>query len=91
MCKTTLKENINDFIEERINESYTNLNKQGKYKKIKDSYYNAFENIINKLKDEELWEEYEKQEIDMYDMQIQEAYKTGFTDCIAVLSTKETL
>lgn len=78
--KTNLKENLQDFIEERLNESYTNIVHTKEYKEISNKNTKLIENITDKAKDNKLIEEYKKTEYDMYEMQLQQAYLTGFRD-----------
>lgn len=78
--KTNLKENLQDFIEERLNESYTNIAHTKEYKEVSNRNTKLIENITDKAKDNKLIEEYKKTEYDMYEMQLQQAYLTGFRD-----------
>ena len=76
----TLKEEIEEFISERLNASYTKIISNDKYQDLanrRSSLLYKIEHIIN---DETLADQYKKAELDMYDMQLQEAYKTGFLD-----------
>ena len=84
--KTNLKENLQDFIDERLNESYTNIVHTKEYKEISTKNANIMEQIINKTKNNELVEEYKKTEYDMYDMQLRQAYLTGFYDSNLILN-----
>ncbi len=77
---TNLKENLQDFIEERLNESYTNIAYTKEYKAISNKNANIMEKITDKIKDNKLIEEYKKIEYDMYEMQLKQAYLTGFKD-----------
>lgn len=77
---SNLKENLQDFIEERLNESYTNIVHTKEYKEISNKNANLMESITDKAKDNNLIEEYKKTEYDMYEMQLQQAYLTGFKD-----------
>ena len=47
---TNLKENLQDFIEERLNESYTNLLHTKEYNKISNNYFELFDILKSKLK-----------------------------------------
>ena len=78
--KKNLKENLQDFIEERLNESYTNIVHTKEYKEISNKNTKLIESITDKAKDNKLIEEYKKTEYDMYEMQLQQAYLTGFRD-----------
>lgn len=78
--KTNLKENLQDFIEERLNESYANIVHTKEYKEISNKNSKLIESITNKAKDNKLIGEYKKTEYDMYEMQLRQAYLTGFRD-----------
>lgn len=82
----TLKENLYDFIEERLNQCYSDLRKNSEYKKLQEENNKIYDKIIEKVKDEKLIEEYEKAKIHMQEMEINEAYKTGFKDSTILLS-----
>jgi len=77
---TDLKESIQDFIAERLNESYTSIAHTEEYKNIADKNATLIGSIIEKTKDEKLMEEYKKTEYDMYEMQLMQAYLRGFKD-----------
>lgn len=79
-----LKENIYNFIDERLNESYNNLIKNKEYRQIEQNYSKSFKEIGNCIKNNEIIEKYEKNRNEMYDIQSQEAYKTGFMDAIMI-------
>lgn len=83
---TNLKENLQDFIEERLNESYTKIVDTKEYKALSNKNTKAINNIADKIKDTKLIEEYKKTEYDMYEMQLQQAYLTGFKDSIIILN-----
>ena len=63
--KTNLKENLQDFIEERLNESYTNIVHTKEYKEISNKNTKLIESITDKAKDNKLIEQYKKTEYDM--------------------------
>lgn len=86
--KTNLKENLQDFIEERLNESYTNIVHTKEYKEISNKNTKLIESITDKAKDNKLIEEYKKTEYDMYEMQLQQAYLTGFKDSNIIFNNK---
>lgn len=46
------------------------------------------ESIADKIKDTEVIEEYKKTEYDMYEMQLQQAYLTGFKDSNIILNNQ---
>ncbi len=88
---TNLKENLQDFIEERLNESYTNIAYTKEYKAISNKNANIMEKITDKIKDNKLIEEYKKTEYDMYEMQLQQAYLTGIRDSNIILYNQNLL
>lgn len=77
---TKLKENLQDFIEERLNESKSMVVKNKDYKKIEDKKITLLNTIKEKLQDEKLIEEYRNIEFDVYQIQLQQAYLTGLID-----------
>lgn len=83
---SNLKENLQDFIEERLNESYTNIAQTKEYKEISNKNTNIMEQIGNTIKSSELIEAYKKTEYDMYDIQLKQAYLTGFKDSNIILN-----
>lgn len=83
---SNLKENLQNFIDERLNESYTNIAQTKEYKEISNKNTNIMEQISNKAKSIELIEAYKKTEYDMYDMQLKQAYLTGFKDSNIILN-----
>lgn len=83
---SNLKENLQDFIDERLNESYTNIAQTKEYKEISNKNTNIMEQIKSKAKSNELIEAYKKTEYDMYDMQLKQAYLTGFKDSNIILN-----
>lgn len=83
--ESTLQENVSDFIDERLNESYRNLKMNKRYVKLEQEDNRLFTEIEKVIKDKELVERYQKSAIDMYDMQIKEAYRTGFKDANILL------
>ena len=85
-----LKDNLYDFIEERLHESYSNLNKKKEYKEIQNKYIDFLQKIEKELSNNvELVEDFTSSEADLYTMQLQEAYKTGLKDSIYILIDKE--
>lgn len=78
---SNLKENLQDFIEERLNESYTNLLHTKEYKKISNKHLEAFKNLKNEIENNtDILEKYEEAEANLYYMQLKQAYLTGFKD-----------
>ena len=89
MNKITLLNNINEFIEERLNESYTKTIHTKEYIQIRDKYYDIFSNIKNIINNEKLINNYEEILIDICTMHLEQAYKTGFTDSLILFSDKK--
>lgn len=85
---TNLKKNLQDFIEERINGSYTNIANTKEYRELLNKNSNLMESIINKVKNNELVEEYKETEYDMHEIQLEQAYLTGFRDSTIIFSNK---
>lgn len=83
---SNLKEDLQNFIDERLNESYTNIAQTKEYKEILNKNTNIMEQIKSKTKINELIEAYKKTEYDMYDMQLKQAYLTGFKDSNIILN-----
>lgn len=83
-----LKENLQDFIEERLNESYSNIAGNKNYKEIASKNSSLMDNILKKVNDIKLIDEYKKSELDMYEMQLQQAYITGFKDSVIILKSE---
>lgn len=78
---TNLKENLQDFIEERLNESYKNIAHTREYKEITNKHFEIFEKVKETLKDNiDLLEKYEEAEANLYYIQLKQAYLTGFKD-----------
>jgi len=81
--KNELKENIENFIEERISTNYKKLIKNNEYKTIEKKYNDSFKKIESKLtKENDMLEDYKSNEYDLYDIQLIEAYKRGFIDSL---------
>ncbi len=89
MNKVTLLDNINEFIEERLNESYTKTIHTKEYKETRDKCYAIFSNIKNIINNKKLMSYYEEILIDMCTMQLEQAYKTGFKDSLILFSDKK--
>lgn len=83
--ESTLQENVSDFIDERLNESYRNLKTNKRYVTLEKDNNRLFSKIEKVIKDNVLIEEYQKTTIDIYDMQLKEAYKTRFKDANILL------
>lgn len=88
MSTNNLKENVQDFITERLNQSYTQIVGNKTYSKIADKYFKLFEKIENVIQDTSITDKYKEAQFDMYTMQLEEAYKTGFKDSAKVFLNK---
>lgn len=85
--QTNLQENLQYFIEERLNESYTNLVHTKEYEKVYHNYFNIFKTLKNELKNNiNLLENYEELKSVLYYMQLKQAYLTGFKDSNIILN-----
>lgn len=89
MNENTLLNDIRDFVEERLNESYTRIVQSKDYKKIANEYSKLMTQIEKIVSNVELTDRYKKVELDMYEMQLEQAYKTGFLDSIIIVLSKE--
>ena len=86
--ESKLQANITNFIEERIQESYSKLVHTKEYKNLLENYYDLFGKIEKLLNNEILTEQYKEAEYDIYMFQLEEAYKTGFKDSNIIFSNK---
>lgn len=84
-----LQMNIDEFVEERLQESYKNISNNEHYKKILKKYYSLFDNIISLVNNEGITEKYREAEFDVYAIQLKEAYKTGFYDSTSIFINKK--
>lgn len=83
---TNMYENLQNFIEERLNDSYTNIAQTKEYKETSMKNIALIEIIRDKTKNNQLVEEYTKTLYDMYQLQLQQAYLTGFKDSNIILN-----
>ena len=79
-----LIEIINNSIDERLNISYIKLADNTYYKNLLKKHIAVFDTIRKKLKNDNITEEYQKLEFDIYSLQLREAYKIGFSDGISI-------
>ncbi len=86
MKKESLESTLSIFIEERLQDNYKNILKNSLNKKIINNHYSLFNELKNTINNTNLLETYRKAEIDSYTLQLQEAYKLGFIDCINILN-----
>ena len=90
MGNYTLKTDADIFVERRLQESYTKVNNNKDYREICKKYFKLFEKIQEELSNkQDLWEQYETKEAEIYEMQLKEAYKTGFKDCMEIFRPKK--
>lgn len=87
-----LKDNICDFIEERLHESYSRLNKNIEYKSVYEKHINVLEDLESKLSNNtellDLLDNFCTAEIDLHALELEDAYKIGFLDSISILTDK---
>lgn len=90
MGNYTLKTDADIFVEKRLQESYTKVNNNKDYREICKEYFKLFETIQKELSNkQDLWEQYETKEAEIYEMQLKQAYKTGFKDCMEIFIPKK--
>lgn len=84
---TNLKENLQDFIEERIQESYSKVSNKKDYKEQYQRFKKLEESFIEKLQDKTMIENYynfRDIRMDLDNRELQEAYLIGFKDSILI-------
>lgn len=84
---TNLKENLQDFIEERIQESYSKVSNKKDYKEQYQRFKELEESFIEKLQDKTMIENYynfRDIRMDLDTRELQEAYLIGFKDSIII-------
>lgn len=80
---------LNDFIEERLEESYQEILKKDYYKKLIKKYEQLLDEITANISNKKLMQEFKEAEIDAYTIQLIKAYKKGFEDSIVILNKGE--
>ncbi len=80
-----LLEDVEDFIEERLNQSYSDLKNNKEYVKLEKDYDDIFKKLTENIEEKKIVEAYEKIKIDMYEMQLKQAYRSGFKDRIYLI------
>ena len=83
-----LLDSVEDFIEERLNHSYSDLKNNREYVKLEKDYEDIFKKLTENIEEKRIIEEYEKIKIDMYEMQLIQAYRSGFKDSICLIFNK---
>lgn len=76
---------LNDFIEERLEESYQEILKKDYYKKIIKKYEQLLNEITANISNKKLVQDFKEAEIDAYTIQLIKAYKKGFEDSLIIL------
>lgn len=85
MKKEKIKIFLNDFIEERLEESYQEILKKDYYKKIIKKYEQLLDEITANISNKKLMQDFKEAEIDAYTIQLIKAYKKGFEDSLIIL------
>lgn len=80
---------LNDFIEERLEESYQEILKKDYYKKLIKKYEQLLDEITANISNKKLMQDFKEAEIDAYTIQLIKAYKKGFEDSIVILNKGE--
>lgn len=84
---TNLKENLQDFIEERIQESYSKVSNKKDYKEQYQRFRELEESFIEKLQDKTMIESYyyfRDIRMDLDTKELKEVYLIGFKDSIII-------
>lgn len=90
MKKDALQINTDNFLEERLQSSYEEVTSKKEYKKIFKQYFMLFQKLQDGLVNkEDLLEQYETKEEEVYKMQLKQAYKRGFKDCMEIFINKK--
>lgn len=90
MKKDTLQSTTDNFVEERLQASYKEVTRKKEYKRIFKQYFMLFKKLQDALANkEDLLEQYETQEAEVYEMQLKQAYKTGFKDCMEIFINRK--
>lgn len=89
MEKNTLTDNVNEFIQERINESYSKIMYRPEYRKVSEESSRLWKEIEDKINNEKLTDIYKSTQMDMYWIQLEEAYKIGFIDSLKIFLHKK--
>ena len=76
---------LNDFIEERLEESYQEILKKDYYKKLIKKYEQLLDEITANINNKKLMQDFKEAEIDAYTIQLIKAYKKGFEDSMIIL------
>lgn len=81
------KQSFEDFMMDRIEESYEIVSKKKNYKELNSNYKEMEKDFLNSLPNEELKEKYynfRDIKLSLDTLELQEAYLLGFKDCIKI-------
>lgn len=81
------KQSFEDFMMDRIEESYEIVSKKKNYKELNSNYKEMEKAFLNSLPNEELKEKYynfRDIKLSLDTLELQEAYLFGFKDCIKI-------
>lgn len=76
----------NEFINERVENSYKDLLNDSKFKGVIERYNQLYCQLKKTIRNNEILEQYKNAELDSYTMQLLAAYKMGFKDSFAILT-----
>lgn len=83
--KSKLKQHIDSFIDERLEENRSNILCNKDVRKLADKYLSLFDTIEISTNNEKLTDEYKSIELNLKRIELQEAYKLGAKDSIKIL------
>lgn len=83
--KSKLKNHIDNFIDERLEENRNNILCNKEVRKLANEYLNLFDKIETGMNNEKLTDEYKTIELNLKRIELQEAYKLGAKDSIKIL------
>lgn len=88
--KAKLQINVEEFIENRLQESYEKIQQRHDYQEIDNQYFQLFQKVKKELiYNQDLLEQYETLLAEMYEIQLKEAYCTGANDMAKLFLNKE--
>ena len=76
----------NEFINERVENSYKDLLNDSKFKVLIERYNQLYCQLKKTIRNNEILEQYKNAELDSYTMQLLAAYKMGFKDSFVILT-----
>lgn len=82
--KDSLQVVIDEFIDQRIEESYEKILHTEQYKQLLRKYNQLSEKFEANMNDVKFIDDYREAEADIYSPQIKEAYKQGFKDSMII-------